>query len=413
MLTRRKSDEVYNELLPDLSVKLCNRGINVTDLMSISRAYFGNKAFIAGSLGGQSFFSEEEQQGKTIFEIKPHQSSGGLRQIFVTSGKTFLHPECGTLPLRAAETVQELNKFVVEVETMSEEQIRIGTLKFYLILAELHLPVDGSGRFIGDADTMIQMAVKRKLNGRKRKFEVIPISNTGYREGNLETVMRNAQLLFEGFLIETIFGEIASENSKEFSEARKFVRSEPDLTIQNADLRIVRGKVRRAFSLLNANTDLLNLYYKKLTRHLGDLIKVINNNDDIFHDVATANWGRVKAEVRKFGHEYADTKKLQGQGVDIDLFDRMVATERYLDSGLSKTDLASDLQKVRAEEIIEDTRSVLSYLLSSLKHKNLGLFEWVMSRNDHLKAFAKVNGLFTFTDAVVGFIGQRKKRVIA
>ena len=63
--------------------------------------------------------------------------------------------------------------------------------------------------------------------------------------------------------------------------------------------------------------------------------------------------------------------------------------------------------------MIEDTRPVLSYILSSLKHKNLGLFEWVMSRNNHLKAFAKVNGLFTFTDAVVGFIGQRKKRVIA
>ena len=69
MLTRRKSDEVYNELLPDLSVKLCNRGINVTDLMSISRAYFGNKAFIAGSLGGQVFLARKSNKEKQFLRL--------------------------------------------------------------------------------------------------------------------------------------------------------------------------------------------------------------------------------------------------------------------------------------------------------------------------------------------------------
>jgi hypothetical protein len=412
-LTRRKSDEVVSTLLPELATKLCDQGLNTSDLMSISRAYFGNKALIVGSLNSQSFFGEEATEGKTIFQIKPPQSALGLRQVFVTSNDIFYHPEWGSLPVKAFNTVQELNRFVGQVGATSESQIRVGILKFYLILAELHLPADGSGRFIGDVDTMIQLAVQNKLSQRKRKFEVIPISNTGYRVGNLERVMSSAQRFFEGVLIDEIFREIVADHKDMFPQLRNFIRANNESSARFTNAPAVVKKLRQAFTLICSDSTLENLYYQKLDQKLNRLIKTVNDPNQKFHAVASGIWGRVRGFTKDSQRQYADSNRLKEQGVNVGLFDQLVGIERYLDSGLLKGDLAGSLVRIQASDIVEDTTPVLKHLLQSLKRKDKGLFNWALSRSDNLKNFAIQNGLFGLGDVVLNLIGRRRKRVIS
>lgn len=219
-VTRKASDRVEKEVIPSLVEKLTSGSFTLEDLMTINDAYFGDQedqpgqAGLAGSLGKRSFLSEQTTDGSlditSLLGSDMPKGIHGMRAVNVSAGDIFIHPNFRDSEDLGNTVVYRLNRFIERCEEFDDEQLRKIILKFYLIFSTLHLPLDGSGRFTGDVDTLIQRAVQKKLKEAGRGFPLQRISISGYRLGSGESwAQREAQMTFRAFLLEDVIRSIA------------------------------------------------------------------------------------------------------------------------------------------------------------------------------------------------------------
>ena len=112
-----------------------------------------------------------------------------------------------------------MNLFLQKCDTYPDTDRRRIVYGFYMMFSTLHLPVDGSGRWIGDVDTFMQMCISDRFRDAGRVFEPHLISVNGYRIIHDEEWYITEEMIFRYHLLSNISEEMGETTAGNISSA--------------------------------------------------------------------------------------------------------------------------------------------------------------------------------------------------
>lgn len=295
----------------------------------------------------------------------------GVRTINVWTGKQFQHPEHGSLGGLTERYVQKLNQFVVEAGELSINQLLTRRFKYYQALSILHLPPDGSGRFLGDMDTMLQMAIAQ--NNPAWKVELISV--TGWRVAHHESWIMREGWLVRDHLLNDIWDTM--------------VRRSPELKGQ-VEREIGRDHIRGYdyridfFDAIWSRKETVDSYDAAMEEEMYKFLDILDeDNTDNWLNNFCREVIRRRPGNRHFRYHYSEEYGNKVSGIDA-----MVAAYRNSQSSDSYIALAQiltrsgvfDLDLIKRPEIPELLRFVMNDTFGDDKE----MWHWILTGNRDL-----------------------------